>query len=40
VRVRGVLEMRRAPALDIVAPEMLEVVAAGPGRSDDRPRRR
>lgn len=40
VRVRGLLEMRRAPALDIAAPEMLEIVAKAPDRSEGRPRRR
>ena len=32
VRVRGVLEARRTPTLDIVAPDMLEVVDGRPPR--------
>lgn len=40
VRVRGILEMRRAPDLDIVVPDMLEVVAEAPARPPSRARER
>jgi hypothetical protein len=33
VRVRGILEMRRAPTLDLTVPDMLEVVDEAPGRT-------
>ncbi len=33
VRVRGILEARRAPTLDLAVPDMLEVVEEGPGRA-------
>lgn len=32
VRVRGTVEVRRAPTMDVVAPDMLEILEAGPGR--------
>jgi hypothetical protein len=31
--VRGILEARRAPTLDLAVPDMLEVVEEGPGRA-------
>lgn len=42
VRVRGILELRRAPSMEIVAADMIEVVDAGrprPGPGDAAPRR-
>lgn len=38
VRVRGIVDMRRAPSLDIAVPDMLEVVAEAPSRPRSRVR--